>query len=635
MGFLRNLVRLKTVDLNPEYAPLRRCLNTLDLTLLGIASMMGVTLYILTGVIASDAGPSVALSFLIASIAAMFAAVCYAELGSIFTRTGSAYLFTYSTIGELPAFIAGWSIILEYLLSSSVVARGWSGYLDSMLDNRIQNFTRVWVMGGELWDTPVVASYPDLVAGIFMFCFFVIIALGAKISANFNKALVAINLTIVTLITIGGFMFADGRNWSDHGFFPNGFQATLSGASIVFIGFVGFDIIVVSSEEAIDSQKGVPRAVITSIAVVTLVYTLVSVSLTLAVPYSEIDLRAVLATPFVYHGLSWAKNVVDAGALCAMSGCILCSIFALPRMAYAMSTDGVFFKVFGRVNPTTHTPLIATIFFGIIAILMTVFIDIKTLSSVLSIGTLTAFTLVAASVMVIRYKPSQLTHQIQKIALVTSQKGDSDHDTDTISDKSSFLDPREDKPIQGGTLKPKFRFLTVMARYEPGVVPMICFFATTCLQFATIFVIVVFMDNIQSGDWWAILLVIVFGSSAILLIVPIPLHEQVDTKSNFKTPFVPLTPMLSILCNIILIMLLSPATWLRFAIWIVMGIAIYFLYGYWHSAESFAVKTVSFSSKAEYTRLKTDDEGAEQQCVMEGSLNMPQPHKKEKEEYLD
>ena len=532
-NFLKNLGRLKMVDLSQDDTPLKQCLTTVDLTLLGISSMVGVTLYVLTGVVAKEtAGPSIVLSYIIACTAALLAGMCYAELGSIFTKTGSAYLFTYSIIGELPAFLVGWSILLEYILSSAVIARGWSGYLDSILNHQIQNFTIEVLMGGEPWTTPYFASVPDLVSGFIMVITTLVVTAGASISCKFNNVLLLVNLTVAGFITIGGFIFADGRNWSDKGFFPYGIDGTISGAAIIFIGFVGFDIITVSSEESIDSRKSVPRAILLSIAVVAVTYIAVAMSLTLAVPYYEIDITAVLATPFANHGLIWAKNIVDVGALCSMGACMVCSFFALPRMVYAMSIDGLLLKVFSSVNSKTQTPLVASLCFGVITSIISIFFDITTLSAVLSIGTLFAFTMVAACVMLLRYRTSDLTRQI--LNQVTSQ--DSDTDEDGTIDKARFLYTYNDdsQTVPGGELKPRFQFLTAMKNYQPGTVPCVCIATTMCLMFTVVFIVVVFLDNMKAGDWWAILLVIVLSVSAVLTFIPIALHEQVNTGSAFK-----------------------------------------------------------------------------------------------------
>ncbi|XP_033642571.1 cationic amino acid transporter 4-like [Asterias rubens] len=628
---IRNLCRLKTLDLSTDETKLKKCLSCLDLTLMGVSGMVGVTLYVLTGVVAKEiAGPSMVLSLVFGCLAAMLAALCYAELGSIFTKTGSAYLFTYSIIGEFPAFLVGWSILLEYILSTAVVASGWSGYLDSLTNHKISNFTVEVLMGGETWNTSFVTEVPDIVGGFVTLLILLVVGLGTYLSSSVNNVLLMINIGIVAFISIGGFIFADGNNWTERGFFPFGFGGTLSGAAIVFIGYVGFDIIAVSAEEAIDSHKNVPRAIIASLVIVAIIYTIVAVSLTLAVPFYEIDISAVLATPFVKHNLIWAKYIVDIGALCSMGACLVPSAYAMPRITYAMGVDGLLFKFFTTVHPTTRTPLAGTLCIGTFTTFLVVFFDLSTLSNVLSIGTLVAFNMVAVCVMFLRYQKTSLTrHILQHNTITSSQDGDADDEDD--ENTTRFLDNHDnDQPVTGGALKPRFQFLTTMNSYPPCMVPSVCIVTTTCLLVLLVAIGVIFMDKIKAGDWWVILLVIVLTVSTLLTFIPITLHEQVNIGSPFKTPLVPFIPVLSILINTMFIMQLSTATWIRFAIWIAIGTAIYLLYGYHHSVENLAVKELTVS-EGQYTVLNNTVTDDVTDYVMKPSLVMPQPPRRKKE----
>ncbi|XP_062398239.1 cationic amino acid transporter 4 [Sardina pilchardus] len=403
----QRLNRLKRVEADVMATSLQRCLSTLDLALLGVGGMVGSGLYVLTGTVAKDtAGPAVVLSFLLAGAASLLAALCYAEFGARLPKTGSAYMFTYVSVGELWAFLIGWNVILEYMIGGAAVARAWSGYLDAILDHRVQNFTETHVMR---WNVAFLARSPDLLACGVLLLASAVISFGVRVSSWLNHVFSAVSLAVVAFVLVFGLALADPQNWGarEGGFAPFGVSGVLAGTATCFYAFVGFDVIAASSEEARDPQRAIPMATGISLGLAAGAYVLVSAVLTLMVPWHTLDPNAALADAFYRRGYSWAGFIVAVGSICAMNTVLLSNLFSLPRIVYAMAEDGLFFSVFARVNPVTKVPVVAILVFGALMALMALLFDLEALVQFLSIGTLLAYTFVAASVIVLRFQPER------------------------------------------------------------------------------------------------------------------------------------------------------------------------------------------------------------------------------------
>lgn len=310
------LNRLKTLDDDIMATSLKRCLSTVDLAMLGVGGMVGSGLYVLTGTVAKDtAGPAVIFSFLIAGIASLLAALCYAEFGARVPKTGSAYMFTYVSMGEIWAFLIGWNVVLEYMIGGAAVARAWSGYLDSMFNHAIQNYTETHIMQ---WDVPFFAHYPDLLAAGILLVATVFISFGVQVSSWLNHIFSTISIIVIVFILVFGFMLADPINWSqkEGGFAPFGVSGVLAGTATCFYAFVGFDVIAASSEEARNPQRAIPIATAISLAMAATAYILVSTVLTLMVPWHTLDPNSALSDAFFRRGYSWAGIVVAIGSIC-------------------------------------------------------------------------------------------------------------------------------------------------------------------------------------------------------------------------------------------------------------------------------------------------------------------------------
>jgi len=300
----------------------------------------------------------------VAGIASSLSGLCYAELGSRVPKAGSAYIYSYVTVGEGIAFVIGWNLILEYAIGTASVARGYSGYLDSLLNRTMANaFRSVLPI-----DVPFLSPYPDLCALGITLLLTLVLCIGVKESTRFNNIFTGLNVCVVIFVTVCGLFKANPHNWELQkedlpsekfgvgGFFPYGISGTLAGAATCFYGFVGFDTIATSGEEAERPQRNIPLAIIISLSLVFVAYFGVSSALTLMVPYYMQDATAPL--PYAFHETGWvfAGYVVSGGALFGLSTSLLGAMFPLPRVLYAMSSDGLLFHWLSHVHPRYQTP---------------------------------------------------------------------------------------------------------------------------------------------------------------------------------------------------------------------------------------------------------------------------------------
>ncbi|KAL3862254.1 hypothetical protein ACJMK2_008236 [Sinanodonta woodiana] len=530
-------------------------------------------------VVKEMAGPSTVLSYVFAGFAAILSALCYAEFGARVPKAGSAYTYTYVTIGEIWGFIIGWNIVLEHLLGASSVGRAWSGALDSLFNGAIRNMTLRnvgYLSHGSHW----LSEYPDFVAFTVTIIIFAIIGSGAKFTLNFNSLFTIINTIVIIFLVCVGFYFADTKNWSEHGgFMPFGFGGTLAGAATCFYAYIGFEGIAVSGEEARNPEKSIPIATIVALCLVTSMYVLATTSLTLMLPYYLVDPSAAFPVAFAIRGAEWAKYIVACGTLFGITTSLLGSAYSLPRAVYSMASDGLLFRFLAYVHPRFQTPIVAIVIFGLLSALMALLFEITTLVEFMSIGTLTAYTIVSASVIILRYLP------VDKCQFKLKPEEDVSTKDESAATEDSSIIKKSKSYDDFGKLKQSLRFLPIIKSFQPGnavllavfllIVGIICFNATVIFGYTFL----------ASGTWWAIIIVTIFGSLIILCFLVLIAHEKNDAFLTFQIPFVPLIPTASILCNIALMMKLSYLTWIRLGIWLIIGLVLYFSYGWHHSWE--------------------------------------------------
>ena len=423
---------------------LRRILGPVQLTALGVGAIIGTGIFILTGVAAHDrTGPALMLSFVLAGLACVFAALCYAEFASMVPVAGSAYTYAYATLGELFAWIIGWDLILEYAVGSATVAQGWSSHFQEFIPIFHEGLS--WIpaklpdairtapvnycvnVGAGCPHTGFVAtgSYLNLPAILITLILTVILVKGIKESATFNAFMVAVKLVIVLMvIAIGGYLILTvygTANW--HPFAPYGYTGVsffgktifgetasggeplgmFAGAAIIFFAYIGFDSVSVHSEEAKDPARDVPKGIIWSLVICTILYILVSAVLTGMVPYQEIKIDAPVVDAFKRAGMTWMQYLVAAGAMTGITSVLLVMMLSQPRVMLALGRDGLVpNSFFGDIHPKWRTPWKSTILTGLFVATMAGFIPLSILAEMTSIGTLFAFVIVCGAVLVMR-----------------------------------------------------------------------------------------------------------------------------------------------------------------------------------------------------------------------------------------
>ena len=400
---------------------LRRELSVLDLVVFGVGVTIGTGIFVLTGEAAGVlAGPAVALSFVLAAVACGLAALCYAEFASTVPVAGSAYTFSYATVGELIAWIIGWDLILELALGAATVSVGWSQYAADLLDQ-----AGVTVPERIYSEDPSLTS-PNLLAAGIVLVLTVVLCLGIKLSARFNAVIVAIKLLIILLVIVAGLFFLKAGNYSpfipasgskgapgaeatssllqDLGFAPGAFGVAgiVTGAALVFFAFIGFDIVATAAEETRNPQRDLPRGIIGSLAICTLLYVAVSLVVVGMVRYNQLSVEAPLAEAFRSVGQDFFATVISIGSVLGLTTVVMILMLGQSRVFFAMSRDRLLPPVFARIYPPTGAPVVVTATTGVVVAVIAALVPLSELAALVNIGTLFAFVLVAIGVLVLR-----------------------------------------------------------------------------------------------------------------------------------------------------------------------------------------------------------------------------------------
>lgn len=479
---LKNLFLRKTLDELKKEAEepqhkLKRVLGPFELTALGIGAIVGAGIFAVTGTAAAGsahhigAGPALIISFIITAVACGFSALSYSEFASMIPIAGSAYTYSYATMGELIAWIIGWDLILEYAVGNVAVAVSWAGYFKEFLrgfgidipiylvvDYRTAVREGIIVSAPHIFGIPIVFNLPAVAIVAFLT---VILVIGIKESTVFNNLMVAIKIGILFLFIAIGAFYIKPENWTP--FAPNGWKGIMTGAALVFFAYIGFDAITTAAEETKNPKRDLPIGIIGSLVITTLLYIAVTLVLTGIVPCSMLATAEPLATALNAIKLNWVAGVVSFGAIVATTAVLLVFQLGQPRIFFSMARDGLLPKYFASVHHKFKTPHVTTIWTGVFVGFFAAFVDINEAVELTNIGTLFAFVLVNIGIIILRYK-------------------------------------------------------------EP------------------------------------------------------------DRPRPFKTPLVPLLPILGILSNLYLMISLPWVTWVRFGIWLILGLSIYILYGFRKSA---------------------------------------------------
>ena len=398
---------------------LRRSLGPWALTAMGIGAIIGTGIFVLTGVAsATRAGPSLTISFIVAGIVSALAALCYAEISSKIPIAGSAYTYTYATLGEFLAWIVGWGLVFEYALGAATVSVGWSGYFVNILQTLFHwNIPQVWLHSH--WDpTPGIANIP---AAVIVLLITALLVRGTKESGAVNSWIVAFKVLVVLFFIAIGFGHVDPANYhlpagpttGLGGYFPFGWGGTLGGAAFMFFAYIGFDAVSTSAEEARNPSRDLPIGIIASLAICTVLYIIVAALLDGMVSFDKLNTAFPVAFAMNYIGLAWAGVIISFGAIAGLTTVMLVMMFGQTRIFYAMSRDGLIPPTFTRLHPTWRTPVFSQIFFGILIAAAGAFFPIGILGSATNMGTLVAFVLVGIAVPVLRKRHPELIGKFQ------------------------------------------------------------------------------------------------------------------------------------------------------------------------------------------------------------------------------
>lgn len=416
---LKDLIARKSlyqINQQAQEDSLKRHLDLTNIVLLGIGAIIGAGIFVLTGTAAAlHAGPAISISFVISAFGCLLAGLCYAEFASMLPVSGSAYTYGYATLGEFVAWIIGWDLILEYLFGSATVAVGWSGYVISFLNDFGIHLPATicqspFAYGPDGWyQTGAIINFPAVFIIALMTTLLVI---GIKESARFNNIIVIVKVGVILLFVGFGISYIDVENWKP--FLPEntgkfsefGWTGVLTGAAVVFFAYIGFDAVSTTAQEAVNPQRDLPKGILLSLAICTVLYVAVSLVMTGIVKYTELNVPAPIAVAIdaTGKGLAWLSPFIKIGAIAGLSSVVMVLLLGQSRVFYSMAHDGLLWKSFAKTHPKYKTPYLTSIVTGLFAALFAGFLPIGLLGELVSIGTLLAFVIVCLGLIVLRKK---------------------------------------------------------------------------------------------------------------------------------------------------------------------------------------------------------------------------------------
>ncbi|GFP91087.1 cationic amino acid transporter 2 vacuolar [Phtheirospermum japonicum] len=612
VGSLRNLVRRKQVDSKHTKSAsssaigqhqLAKALTAPHLIAIGVGATIGSGVYILVGTVAREhSGPALTLSFLIAGIAAALSAFCYAELASRCPSAGSAYHYSYICIGETVAWLIGWALMLEYTIGGSAVARGISPNLALLFGGpeSLPSFlARQTIPGFNIVVDPCAAILVITITGL--------LCLGIKESALIQGIVTAVNTCALIFIIVAGGYLGFKTGWPGYelpaGYFPFGAQGMLAGASTVFFAYTGFDSVTSTAEEVKNPQRDLPMGIGFALSICCTLYMLVSAVIVGLVPYYTMDPDTPISSAFASHGIKWAAYVITIGSCTALCSSLMGSLLPQSRILMAMARDGLLPSFFSDVNKSTHVPVKSTVVTGLVATVLAFFMDVEQLSGMVSLGTLVAYTVVAISVLILRYVPPDKV----PIPLSFQEAIDSVSLRHTISNSSGnicientkvYAITSEKSPLLV-TNEANVRYPSIDGVYDSVFVNKgnrrkIAGWAimVTCVG------VILLTSATSISSLCSTLRYTLCGIGCVLLLAGVILLTCIDQddarhtfghEGGFICPFVPLLPIACILINVYLLVNLSAGTWARVSIWWALALVAYFFYGRTHSALQQAV----------------------------------------------
>ncbi len=401
MGILQTLTRHKSIEeLQAEAGRARafpRVLGLGHLTAIGLGGIIGVGIFLLTGIVAAkDSGPAIVISFLIAGTASAAAALCYAEFASMIPVTGSTYAYSYAVLGEFPAWLMGWDFLLEYPLIVAVVAAGWSGYVQALMGSAGLKLPE-WAQGPA--GSGAGHSF-DLIASLVALAITFLLTMRTEWGARFNSTIVAIKILGLVLVVAVGAFFIHPAYW--HPFMPFGFHGVLTGAAVVFFAVFGYDTLTTAAEESKNPQRDLPWAVVISLAISMALYLAVSLVLTGIVPYTSLNNAAPVANAFSAIHLPWVMIVISLAAIAGITSVLFANLLAGARIGFALSRDGLVPRWFSKVHPRYGTPYRTTLILGTLTAVVAGLFPLKTVARLVNIGFLSAFIVICGAIILLR-----------------------------------------------------------------------------------------------------------------------------------------------------------------------------------------------------------------------------------------